>query len=94
MIDADTNNKQKGRGNPSRAWKECAKKKKKKKKNARKEGKKGWRECCGKQRRREDCVLRGAFRPELESGDLTANCTYLPSNALTFSNPCFRRFFM
>jgi hypothetical protein len=94
MIDADTNNKQKGGGNPSRAWKECAKKKKKKKKNARKEGKKGWRECCGKQRRREDCVLRGAFRPELESGDLTANCTYLPSNALTFSNPCFRRFFM
>jgi len=78
MIDADTNNKQKGGGNPSRAWKECAKK------NARKEGKEGWREHCGKQRRREDCVLRGAFRPELESGDLTANCTYLPSKSTDF----------
>jgi len=44
--------------------------------------------------RREDCVLRGVFRPELESGDLTAKCPYLPSNALTFSNPCFRSFFM
>jgi hypothetical protein len=43
MIDADTNNKQKRGGNPSRAWKERAKKEKKKKKkvDARKEGREG-----------------------------------------------------
>jgi hypothetical protein len=48
MIDADTNNKQKGGRNPSRAWRECAMTKKKKV-EARKEGKEGWREHCGKQ---------------------------------------------
>jgi hypothetical protein len=90
MIDADTNNKQKRGGNPSRAWKERAKKKKKKV-DARKERRDGGRTAGNREKRRLRTSWRFSSGVRIWGSDCELHV--LTQQRTDFFQPLFSAFF-